>query len=189
MQIDLNLLERILPTVRKPGRYVGGEYNAIAVSKNRDWEATPTRVCLAFPDIYDLGMSNLGMAILYDILNGLPDVLAERAYAPWVDMIAAMRESGIPLYSLETKRPLADFDIIGFSLPSEQLYTNVLEMLDLAGLPVRASERDEQYPLIVAGGHATFNPEPIADFVDVFVIGDGEEAVIDLVRAYQGARG
>ncbi len=185
MQIDLNQLGRILPTVRKPGRYVGGEYNAV----HKDWEATPMRVCLAFPDIYDLGMSNLGLAILYDILNGLPDVLAERAYAPWVDMIAAMRESRIPLYSLETKRPLADFDIIGFSLPYEQLYTNLLEMLDLAGMPVRASERDEQYPLIVAGGHATFNPEPMADFVDVFVIGDGEEAVIDLVRAYQGTRG
>ena len=143
MQIDLNQLERILPTVRKPGRYVGGEYNAI----RKDWEATSTRVCLAFPDIYDLGMSNLGLAILYDMLNELPDVLAERAYMPWVDMLAAMREARIPLYSLESKRPLADFDIIGFSLPSEQLYTNVLEMLDLAGLPVRASERDERHPL------------------------------------------
>jgi len=180
-QIDLNRLERILPTVRKPGRYVGGEYNSVV----KDWETTPTRVCLAFPDIYDLGMSNLGLAILYDILNALPDVLAERAYVPWVDMIAAMRKARIPLYSLESKRPLADFDILGFSLPSEQLYTNLLEMLDLAGLPLRAKERDERYPLVVAGGHATFNPEPVADFVDVFVIGDGEEAAIDLVRAYQ----
>jgi len=188
MQIDLNLLERILPTVRKPGRYVGGEYNAIAVSKNRDWEATSTRVCLAFPDIYDLGMSNLGIAILYDILNALPDVLAERAYLPWVDMIAALRESGIPLYSLESKHPLAEFDIIGFSLPSEQLYTNLLEMLDLAGLPLRASERNESYPLVVAGGHATFNPEPVADFVDAFVVGDGEEAVVEVVRAYEMTR-
>ncbi|MBE9472323.1 MAG: B12-binding domain-containing radical SAM protein, partial [Chloroflexi bacterium] len=162
MQIDLERLERILPTVQKPGRYVGGEYNSIV----KDWEATPIRVCLAFPDIYDLGMSNLGLAILYDILNALPDVLAERAYMPWVDMIAAMREARIPLYSLESKRPLADFDVIGFSLPYEQLYTNLLEMLDLAALPLRASERDERHPLIVAGGHATFNPEPVVESVD-----------------------
>ena len=184
MQIDLNWLERILPTVRKPGRYVGGEYNAI----RKDWEATPTRVCLAFPDIYDLGMSNLGLAILYDALNRLSGVLAERAYMPWVDMLAAMRETHIPLYSLESRRPLAAFDIVGFSLPYEQLYTNTLEMLDLAGLPVRASERDERYPLVVAGGHAIFNPEPMADFMDLFVIGDGEEAIVELVRAYQEMR-
>ena len=184
MQIDMNQLERILPTVRKPGRYVGGEYNSIV----KDWESTPTRVCLAFPDVYDLGMCNLGMAILYDALNGLPDVLAERAYLPWVDMIAAMRQAHIPLYSLENKRPLADFDVIGFSLPSEQLYTNLLEMLDLAGLPLRAAERDERHPLVIAGGHATFNPEPVSDFVDAFVIGDGEEAIVEVVRAYQGAR-
>jgi len=184
MQIDLNKLEHILPTVRKPGRYVGGEYNSIV----KDWAVTLIRVCLAFPDIYDLAMPNLGIAILYDVLNALPDVLAERTYAPWVDMIAAMRQAGIPLYSLESKRPLTDFDIIGFSLPSEQLYTNMLEMLDLAGLPLRAEARDEQHPLVVAGGHATFNPEPVADFVDAFVIGDGEDAVVEVVRAYQETR-
>ena len=185
MQIDLNRLERILPTVQKPGRYTGGEYNSVV----KDWEKTPTRVCLAFPDIYDLGMSNLGLAILYDVLNALPDVLAERAYLPWVDMIAALREAHIPLYSLESKRPLTDFDLIGVSLPYEQLYTNLLEMLDLAGLPLRAAERDERHPLIVAGGHATFNPEPVADFVDAFVIGDGEEVIVEIVRAYQERRG
>jgi radical SAM family uncharacterized protein len=184
-QIDWNQLERILPTVRKPGRYVGGEYNSVA----KDWEATSVRVCLAFPDIYDLGMSNLGVAILYDILNALPEVLAERAYMPWVDMIAAVREARIPLYSLESKRPLADFDIVGFSLPSEQLYTNLLEMLDLAGLPVRVRDRDASHPLVIAGGHATFNPEPMADFVDAFVIGDGEEAIVDLVRGFQEVQG
>ena len=181
MQIDLNKLERILPTVRTPGRYVGGEYNSIV----KNWDDIPTRICLAFPDIYDLGMSNLGLTILYDILNGLPDVLAERTYLPWVDMIAALREADIPLYSLESKRPLTDFDIIGFSLPYEQLYTNLLEMLDLADLPLRSDARDERHPLIVAGGHAAFNPEPMADFVDAFVIGDGEEAVADVVRAYE----
>ncbi|NLF02612.1 MAG: TIGR03960 family B12-binding radical SAM protein [Anaerolineales bacterium] len=181
MPVDLKKLERILPTVRKPGRYVGGEYNSIV----KDWEAVATRVCLAFPDIYDLGMSSLGMAILYDILNGLPDVLAERVYLPWVDMIGALRKAGLPLYSLESKRPLAEFDIIGFSLPYEQLFTNVLELLDLAQLPLRAAERDARHPLIIAGGHAAFNPEPMADFIDAFVIGDGEEAIVDVVRAYQ----
>jgi radical SAM family uncharacterized protein len=185
MQIDLNLLDHILPTVRKPGRYIGGEYNSVV----KDWEAIPTRVCLAFPDIYDLGMSNLGLAILYDVLNALPDVLAERTYAPWVDMIAAMRQARIPLYSLESKRPLADFDVVGFSLPYEHLYTNMLEMLDLARLPLRSEARDERHPLIIAGGHATFNPEPVADFVDAFVIGDGEEAIVEVVRAYQETRG
>jgi len=185
MQVDLNALERILPTVRKPGRYVGGEYNSVI----KDWASATTRVCLAFPDIYDLGMSNFGLAILYDLLNALPDVLAERVYMPWVDMLAAMRAASIPLYSLESRRPLAEFDLIGFSLPSEQLYTNLLEMLDLAGLPVRAEERDEHHPLVVAGGHATYNPEPMADFVDVFVIGDGEEVVAELVRACEHVRG
>jgi radical SAM family uncharacterized protein len=181
MQIDLNRLERILPTVRRPGRYVGGEYNSVV----KDWDAASVRVCLAFPDIYDLGMSNLGVAILYDVLNALPDTVAERVYLPWVDMIVAMREAGIPLYSLESKRPVADFDIVGFSLPSEQLYTNLLEMLDLAGLPVRARDRDTSDPLVVAGGHATFNPEPVTDFVDAFVVGDGEEAVVELVRGFR----
>ena len=185
MQIDLIRLEHVLPTVRKPGRYVGGEYNSVV----KDWAATPTRVCLAFPDIYDLGMSNLGLAILYDLLNALPGVLAERTYMPWVDMLAAMREARLPLYSLESKRALADFDILGFSLPYEQLYTNLLEMLDLAGLPLRAGDRDGRHPLIVAGGHATFNPEPVADFVDAFVIGDGEEVIVEVVRAYQETRG
>jgi radical SAM family uncharacterized protein len=183
-KIDLNRLERILPTVRKPGRYVGGEYNSVV----KDWDSASVRVCLAFPDIYDLGMSNLGVAILYDILNALPGTLAERAYLPWVDMIAAMREAGIPLYSLESKRSVADFDIVGFSLPSEQLYTNLLEMLDLAGLPVRARDRDASYPLVVAGGHAAFNPEPVADFVDAFVIGDGERAAVELVQGFRKVR-
>jgi radical SAM family uncharacterized protein len=184
MQIDLNKLDRILPTVQRPGRYVGGEYNSVV----KAWEATPTHVCLAFPDIYDLGMSNLGLAILYDILNAHPNVLAERTYLPWVDMIAAMRDAHIPLYSLESKRPLADFDIIGFSLPYEQLYTNLLEMLDLGGLPLRSLARDEGHPLILAGGHATFNPEPIADFVDAFVVGDGEEAVVEVVQTFHQVR-
>jgi len=184
MQIDLEKLERILPAVRKPGRYVGGEYNSVI----KDWDAISTRVCLAFPDIYDLGMSNLGLMILYRALNELPNVLAERTYLPWVDMIAAMREAQIPLYSLENKRPLADFDLIGITLPYEQIFTNVLEMLDLAGIPLRSAERDARHPLIVAGGHATFNPEPMAPFIDAFIIGDGEEAIVEIVEAVRESR-
>jgi radical SAM family uncharacterized protein len=185
MLVQQEQLERILPTVRKPGRYVGGEYNSIV----KDWDGTSTRVCLAFPDIYDLGMSNLGLRILYETVNGMQDVLAERAYLPWVDMIAAMRAQGLPLYSLESRRPLGEFDIIGVSLPYEQLYTNLLEMLDLAGLPHCSADRDERHPLVVAGGHAAFNPEPAAAFVDAFAVGDGEELIVDLLRVYQDVRG
>jgi len=184
MQIDWCKLERLLAGVRKPGRYVGGEYNSVV----KDWETTPTRVCLAFPDIYDLGMSNLGLAVLYDALNARPDVLAERAFLPWVDMIDAMRQVDVPLYSLESKRSLADFDIIGLSIPYEQLYTNVLEMLDLAGLPVLAAERDASHPLVIAGGHSTFNPEPMSDFIDAFVIGDGEEVIFEVLEAFVSSR-
>jgi radical SAM family uncharacterized protein len=184
MIVDFERLERLLLHVQRPGRYVGGEVNAV----RKDWDSTPVRVCLAFPDVYDLGMSNLGLAILYDVLNGLDGVLAERTYAPWPDMAAAMRAAGIPLYSLETFHPLAEFDVLGFSLPYEVLYTNLLEMLDLAGLPLLSAERDERHPLVIAGGHATFNPEPAAGFVDAFVIGDGEEAIVDVVRTYERTR-
>jgi radical SAM family uncharacterized protein len=178
-------MRRLLAAVRKPGRYVGGEFNII----RKDWEQTPTRVCLAFPDIYDLGMSNLGMAVLYDIVNALPGVLAERAYMPWQDMLEAMRSAGVPLYSLENRMSLDSFDVVGFSLPEELVYTNVLEMLDLAGLPVRADLRDERYPLIIAGGHAAFNPEPMSRFIDAFVIGDGEEVVVEIIRGIQKTSG
>lgn len=174
-------LDRLLPRVQKPGRYIGGEWNSVT----KEWEAVKTRVALAFPDIYDLGMSNLGLMILYDILNREEDILAERVYAPWVDMEAAMRREGLPLFSLETRHPLTQFDIIGFSLPYEQLYTNALNMLDLAGLPLLSRERDEGHPLIIAGGSGTYNPEPMADFMDLFVIGEGEEVIVELVRTYQ----
>ncbi|MBN1284024.1 MAG: TIGR03960 family B12-binding radical SAM protein [Anaerolineae bacterium] len=172
-------LHRILPTVAKPGRYVGGEYNQIT----KDWEGAAFRVALAFPDIYDLGMSNLGLMVLYDIINKRPGLLAERVFCPWSDMEDAMRRAGLPLYALESKHALADFDLIGVSLPYESLYTNALALLDLAGLPVRAEARDESMPLVIAGGHATFNPEPVADFIDAFVIGEGEEVILEIVDA------
>lgn len=174
-------LDRVLLKVQKPGRYVGGEYNQITKS----WETTETRVALVFPDIYDLGLPNLGLAILYDELNQRPNVLAERAYAPWLDMEAIMRQQGIPLYSLESKHALADFDIIGFSLPYENLYTNTLNLLDLAGIPLFSSERNTDHPLVIAGGHATYNPEPMSDFIDAFVIGEGEEVIHEIVDVYQ----
>jgi radical SAM family uncharacterized protein len=182
--LNLDQLDRILPTVSKPARYTGGEWNSVV----KDWNACNVRWVLAFPDTYEIGMSNLGLAILYERLNGQEGVLAERAYAPWVDMEQAMRAAGLPIFSLESRRPLAQFDAIGFSLPYEQLYTNVLNMLDLAGLPVLAAERDERHPLVVAGGGATFNPEPMADFVDAFAIGDGEDMILEITAAIRQAK-
>jgi len=174
-------LNRILPTVQKPGRYTGGELNQVV----KDWGQIPTRVALAFPDLYDLGMSNLGLAVLYDIINQQPDLLAERVYSPWPDMESAMRTEGLPLYSLESKRSLPDFDILGISLPYETLYTNALNLLDLAGIPLKADDRDLHYPLVIAGGHATFNPEPMAAYIDAFVIGEGEEVILEVIRCQQ----
>jgi len=178
------LLDQLLPRVSKPGRYTGGEWNSVV----KDWRTCDVRWALAFPDIYDIAMSNLGLAVLYEQLNSRPGVLAERVYAPWVDMEQAMRAAGMRLFSLESRRPLADFDLIGFSLPYPQLFTNLLNMLDLAGLPLLANERDERHPLVIAGGSAAFNPEPMADFVDAFVVGDGEEVVHDLTEALRQSR-
>ena len=177
-------LDRVLPNVQKPGRYTGGELNQVIKS----WSDTPVKVALVFPDLYDLGMSNLGLAILYDILNQQEGVLAERAYAPWSDMEREMRNAGIPLYTLESKQPLAKFDIVGFSLPYESLYTNTLNLLDLAQIPLHAAARKANDPVVIAGGHATFNPEPMAAFIDAFVIGEGEEVIleiVDCVRAWK----
>lgn len=174
-------LERVLPTVQKPGRYTGGELNQVV----KDWDTITTKVALVFPDIYDLGMSNLGLAILYDLLNQREDVLAERAYLPWTDMEAVMRREDIPLYSLESKQPLADFDVIGISLPYETLYTSTLNVLDLAGIPLFSAERGPEHPLVIAGGHSTFNPEPMHPFIDAFVIGEGEGAIQEIVETVQ----
>jgi radical SAM family uncharacterized protein len=174
-------LDRILLKVQKPGRYVGGELNSIV----KDWDRTETKVAFVFPDIYDIGISNVGIKILYDQVNQRDDALAERAYAPWLDMEALMREHEIPLYTLESKQPLACFDIIGFTLPYETLYTNALNVLDLAGIPVRSVDRDETHPIIMAGGHSTMNPEPMHAFIDAFVIGEGEEVIHDIIAIVQ----
>jgi radical SAM family uncharacterized protein len=178
------MLDRILPAVTRPARYTGHEWNA----RLKPWEGASVRFALAYPDTYEVGMSNLGFQILYEIANDLPDVLCDRAYAPWVDMEQAMREAGVPLFGLESRRPLADFDLIGFSLPYELNATNVLNMLDLAGLPILAAQRSGRQPLIVAGGSGAFNPEPMAEFFDLVVVGDGEEALADLLMTYRNWR-
>ncbi len=174
-------LEKLLARVQKPGRYTGGELNEV----RKEWDRTRTRVALAFPDIYDLGMSNLGLAILYDLINQQNDLLAERVYSPWPDMEQQMRMHGIPLFSLESRRPIRAFDILGISLPYESLYTNTLNLLDLSGIPLRSEARTAEHPLVIAGGHATLNPEPMAPFIDAFVIGEGEDVMIEIIREYQ----
>jgi len=178
-------LDRLLPKVSKPARYAGQEWNQV----RKDWSKAAVRVALAYPDVYEVGMSNLGMAILYDLLNQQPDWLAERVYAPWLDMEQAMRQNKIPLFSLESRRPLREFDVIGFSLQYELNYSNVLNMLDLAGIPLLARDRTESWPLIIAGGTCAYNAEPLADFFDLFVVGEGEEVLPELMHLCQESWG
>lgn len=175
-QID-TILERILPRVTKPGRYTGGEYNQVV----KNWDNTDCNIALAFPDTYDLGMSNLGLMIMYDIINSYDNLCAERVYSPWIDMETQMRDNDIPLFSLETKHLIREFDLLAISLPYEQLYTNALNMIDLAKMPIHTAERDHTMPIIIAGGHACYNPEPMAPFIDAFVIGEGEDAIMNVV--------
>ena len=170
-------IESLLARVSKPARYTGGEVNSIT----KDWAAVPLHVALAYPDAYDIGMSNMGLGILYDILNRIDDVACERVYAPWDDMEDQMRDEAVQLWSLENRRPLCEFDIIGFTLQYELTYTNILNMLDLGNVPLWARERGEDHPLIICGGSGAFNPEPLAPFVDAFVLGEGEDAVVELV--------
>lgn len=177
-------LEQALLRVARPARYTGHEWNAAV----RPWEAASVRLALAFPDVYEIGMSNLGLQILYDLVNRRDDALADRAFAPWPDMEAELRARGLPLSGLESGRPLAQFDIIGFSLQYELNYTNLLNMLDLAGLPLHSRQRTDAHPLIIAGGTGALNPEVLADFVDLFVLGDGEETLPDLLDLYRQAR-
>lgn len=173
----------LLPFVAKPGRYIGNEFNMI----RKDPAEAEIRVALVFPDVYEVGMSYLGYPILYHILNQQPHIYAERVFAPWSDMAAQMREKGVPLFSLETFSPLRDFDLIGFTLQYELNYTTILDLIDLAGMPLLAAERQDG-PLIVGGGPSVFNPEPVADFFDLFVIGDGEEVLLELTAAVAKAR-
>src|SRR5437588_3460291 len=171
-------IEPLLAKVGKPARYIGCEDGA----QRPVHGAGITSWLLVYPDAYEIGLPNQGLQILYEILNERPDALAERAYAPWVDMEALMRAGSVPLFSVETHRPAGDFAVIAFNLSAELVYTNVLNCIDLAGVPVRSAERGPDAPLVAAGGHCTFNPEPLADFVDLFVIGDGEEAVAEVTQ-------
>ncbi len=164
-------VEKILPLVQKPGRYVGGELNSVV----KDKKEVDLRYAFCFPDSYEIGMSHLGIKILYSCANARDDVWCERVFAPWTDMEKEMRERNIPLYALESGDPLTEFDLIGFTLQYELSYTNILNMLDLAGIPVRAKDRKDLTPIIVGGGPCACNPEPIADFFDLFMLGDGEE--------------
>jgi len=183
--MDDQVYDDILSHVQQPGQYTGGEWNAIV----KDHGSADLTFALAFPDAYTVGMSHLGIAILYDVLNREPGIAAERVFMPLPDMQSQLRERGVPLLSLETRTPLSAFDVVGFSLQYEMCSTNVLAMLDLAGIPVLAAERDERCPLVVAGGQGALAPEPLAPFVDLFVVGDGEEAVLTLAGAALATRG
>ena len=177
-------LERILPRVQKPARYVGGEFNAIMKDKSK----VDTRVAFCFPDTYEIGMSNLGMRILYGVMNNIEGVWCERCFAPWGDMEQEMRNAHIPLYALESFDPIKDFDIIAFSIGYEMAFPAMVDMLDLAGVPLHASERTALTPLVVAGGTAMYNCEPIADFIDLALIGECEEMDVELIELHRQAR-
>ena len=177
-------LERILPRVQKPARYVGGVFNAIMKDKSK----VDTRVAFCFPDTYEIGMSNLGMRILYGVMNNIEGVWCERCFAPWGDMEQEMRNANIPLYALESFDPIKDFDIIAFSIGYEMAFPAMVDMLDLAGVPLHASERTALTPLVVAGGTAMYNCEPIADFIDLALIGEGEEMDVELIELHRQAR-
>src|SRR5689334_14770743 len=169
-------LEQLLPQVSKPIQYVGGELGAVV----KDWDTAAVRWALSYPDAYEVGLPNQGVQILYEILNEQPDVLAERTYAVWPDLEALMRTHGVEQFTVEAHRPVGAFDLFGISFATELGYTNMLTMLSLAGIPLSSADRDDRHPIVVAGGHAAFNPEPIADFIDAAVLGDGEEAVLEI---------
>ncbi|HVT68516.1 MAG TPA: B12-binding domain-containing radical SAM protein, partial [Trebonia sp.] len=177
-------LEPLLPLVRKPVQYVGGEVNATV----KAWDETDVRWALLYPDAYEVGQPNQGIAILYEVLNEQPGVLAERTYSVWTDLEQLMREHQIPQFTVDTHRPVGKFDVLGVSFSTELGYTNLLTALDLAGIPLLAADRDVTHPVVLAGGHAAFNPEPVADVLDAVIIGDGEEAVLavtGIVRAWK----
>lgn len=178
------LLERILPTVQKPARYVGGEYRQIVKEKNE----VDVRVAFCFPDTYEIGMSNVGMRILYGVMNEMPGVWCERVFAPWGDMEDAMRKNSLPLWALESHDPVKDFDLIAFSVGYEMSYTNILNMLDLSGVPLHAKDREGLHNIVFAGGACAYNPEPLADFIDFFSLGEGEEVTVEILELYRKAK-
>ncbi len=179
-------LESLLPLVRKPIQYVGGELNSVV----RDWDAADVRWALMYPDAYEVGLPNQGIQILYEILNEREGVLAERSYCVWPDLEALMREHQVPQFTVDAHRPVRAFDVLGVSFATELGYTNLLTALDLAQIPLSAADRGDSDPVVLAGGHAAFNPEPVAEFIDGAVLGDGEQAVLtitDLIRDWKRA--
>ncbi|BES64822.1 TIGR03960 family B12-binding radical SAM protein [Gottschalkiaceae bacterium SANA] len=177
--INQKQLERILPKVEKPARYTGGEINSVVKQEAK------VRLAFAFPDLYEIAMSHMGGHILYQLINEEEGLACERVFSPWTDMEAIMRKEGMPLFSLETKRTLKEFDFVGFTLQYEMSFTNILNMLDLGGLEVRREDRLESDPLVIAGGPCVYNPEPLADFIDLFVVGDGEDITLEIMRRYE----
>ena len=179
-----DILHRILPTVQKPARYTGGEFNEI----QKDPASVRVNIAFCFPDTYEIGMSNVGMRILYGVMNNMDGVWCQRVFAPWGDMENAMREHKLPLWALESRRPVKDFDMIAFTIGYEMCYTNILNMLSLAGVPLRAKDRHGLHNIVFAGGVCAFNPEPLADFIDFFSLGEGEEITVEIVSLYDRAK-
>src|SRR5947209_4334746 len=177
-------LEPLLAQVQKPIQYVGGELN----SQVKPWDDVAVHWALMYPDAYEVGLPNQGLMILYEVLNERPDALAERTYAVWPDLAGLMREHGVAQFTVDGHRAVRDFDVLGVSFSTELGYTNMLEALDLAGIPLHARDRTDEHPIVLAGGHAAFNPEPIAEFIDAAVLGDGEQAVLEITEVLRQAK-
>jgi len=174
-------LDRVLSKVEKPARYIGMEQNSIV----KDLSNVSVKFAFSFPDVYEVGMSHLGMHILYNLINSEDRFACERVFSPWVDMEKEMRKEGLPLFTLESKEEVKNFDFLGFTLQYEMSYTNILNILNLADIPFRSKDRDDNYPLIIAGGPCAYNPEPIAEFFDMFIIGEGEEVTLEILNIYE----
>ena len=177
-------LQRILPLVQKPARYTGGEYNEI----QKNPADVRVRVAFCFPDTYEIGMSNVGMRILYGVMNEMDGVWCERVFAPWADMEEQMRKHDLPLWALESQDPVKDFDLVAFTIGYEMCYTNILNMLKLAGIPIHSKDRHDLKNIVFAGGVCAYNPEPLADFIDFFSLGEGEDITVEIVSLYDRAK-
>ncbi len=177
----LALPDEILLSIQQPARYIGGEVNTV----NKDLSQVEIRFAMCFPDVYEIGMSHLGIQILYDMFNRREDIWCERVYSPWTDLDKIMREEKIPLFALESQAPVKDFDFLGITLQYEMSYTNILQILDLSQIPLHASERSESDPIVIGGGPCAYNPEPLAEFFDIFYIGEGETSYYELMDRYK----
>lgn len=179
--INTKILDKILNKVEKPARYIGMEQNSI----KKDLDKVKVKFAFSFPDVYDVGMSHLGLHIIYNLINNEEDFACERVFAPWLDMEEEMRKEKLPLFTLESKEEVKNFDFLGFTLQYEMSYTNILNILDLANIPLLSKDRKDEDPFVIAGGPCAYNPEPIADFIDFFVIGEGEEVILEILNLYK----